>query len=196
MRRGSRLGLLVGLLVWAGTAEAGAWRAYVSLGAGMALDHLSDWDARGAAINGYFGIEAPVGLSLGLYGEAAETWGRKLEEIQQNPTGRVQLDYRQYGLEVRLRLLRDRLFSPWVAVRLARSRSQPLTPDEFGELVRREFKATSGAVRFGIDWWLGEQWGATAATSWQWCDVKYETQQLQECARPINTILVGPTVRF
>jgi hypothetical protein len=192
----SKLGALVGLLLYAGAAHAGDWRGYLSLGAGMALDHMSDWDAKGAAINVYFGVEAPIGLSVGLYGEAAETWGQKFDELQNPSAERVQLDYRQYGVEIRMRVLRDRMFSPWLAVRLARSESHPQTPDEFGQLVRQEFQALGGAVRFGIDMWLGEHWGATAATSWQWCDVRYETEAVKQCAKPINTILVGPTLRF
>lgn len=187
---------MAGLLLWAGTAQAEGWRGYLSLGAGMALDHLSNWDVKGAAVNAYFGVEAPVGLSLGVYVEGAETWGKKLEDLERDPNGRVQLDYQQIGMEIRLRMLRDRMFTPWLSVRLARSESRPLTPDEFGELVRQEFQNMSAAVRFGIDWWLGEHWGATAATSWQWCDVRYEEEAARQCAKPINTILVGPTLRF
>jgi len=186
----------VGLLLCAGTAHADGWRGYMSMGAGMALDHMSEWNAKGAAVNMYFGVEAPIGLSLGVYGEAAETWGQKFDDLQNQDSTRVQLDYQQYGLEVRFRVLRDRMFSPWLALRLASSKSQPRTPDELGQLVRQEFQAVGGAVRFGIDMWLGEHVGATAATSWQWCDVRYETEAARQCAKPINTILVGPTVRF
>lgn len=192
----SKLGALVGLLLSASAAHASDWRGYMSMGAGMALDHMSEWDAKGAAVNMYFGVEAPMGLSVGLYGEAAETWGQKFDELQNQNSNRVQLDYQQYGLEVRFRVLRDRMFSPWLALRVARSKSTPQTPDEFGQLVRQEFSAVGGAVRFGVDMWLGEHVGATAATSWQWCDVRYETEAARQCAKPINTILVGPTVRF
>jgi hypothetical protein len=198
MRHGSKLGALAGLLLFTGAAQAqdGQWRGYLSLGAGMALDHLSEWNARGAAINVYFGVEAPMGLSLGLYGEAAETWGDKIQEIQDQPS-RVQLDYRQYGLEVRFRGFRDKSVSPWVSLRLARSSSTPVTPDEFGQLVRQEFQAMSAAIRFGFDAWFDEHWGITTATSWQWCDVRVETQaDVRECAKPINSILIGPTLRF
>ena len=186
----------MGLLLYASTAHADQWRGYMSMGAGMALDHMSDWDAKGAAVNMYFGVEAPMGLSVGVYGEAAETWGQKFNELQSQNSTRVQLDYQQYGLEVRFRVLRERMFSPWVAVRLAHSKSQPQTPDELGKMVRQEFQAVGGAVRFGIDMWVGEHVGATAATSWQWCDVRYEAESARQCAKPINTILVGPTVRF
>ncbi len=186
---------MAGLLLWAGSAQAGEWRGYLSLGAGMALDRLSEWNAKGAAINAYFGVEMPIGLSLGIYGEAAETWGQKFEDIQHD-SSRVQLDYRQYGMEVRFRGFRDRMISPWLAVRLARSASKPQTPNEFGQLVRQEFQAMSAAVRGGFDVWLGMNWGLTAATSWQWCDVRYEKEAVRECTRPINSILVGPTLRF
>jgi hypothetical protein len=195
MRRGLKLWALAGLLLWAGGAQAGEWRGYLSLGAGLTLDRLSEWDAKGAAINAYFGVEAPMGLSVGVYGEAVETWGQKFQDVQQN-SGRVQLDYRQYGLEIRFRGFRERMISPWVAVRLAQSSSRPQTPDELGQLVRQEFQAMSAAVRFGLDWWLGMNWGITGATSWQWCDVRYEKDAVRECAKPLNTIMVGPTVRF
>jgi hypothetical protein len=195
MRRLPELGVAVGLLLWAGEAQAGEWRGYLSLGAGMALDRYSEWDAKGAAINVYFGVEAPVGLSVGVYAEAAETWGQKFEDFQEQ-SGRVQLDYRQYGVEVRFRGFRERMISPWVSLRLARSRSTPQTPDELGQLVRQEFQAVSGAVRFGLDWWLGMNWGITGATSWQWCDVRYEKEAARQCAKPINTLLLGPTIRF
>jgi hypothetical protein len=196
MQSVSRLVALVGLLLYAGAAHAEGWRGYLSLGAGMALDHLSEWDAKGAAVNVYFGLEAPMGLSMGIYGEAAETWGQKFNEAQNPSSNRVQLDYRQYGLEVRMRVLRDRMFSPWLALRLASSQSRPQTPNEVGQLVRQEFLAIGAAVRLGVDMWLGEHVGATAATSWQWCDVRYETEAARQCAKPINTILVGPTLRF
>jgi len=185
---------VVGLLL-GGAARAGEWRGYLSLGAGLALDRYSEWSAKGAAINVYCGVEAPIGLSLGLYGEAAETWGQKFEDLQEG-TARVQLDYQQYGLEARFRGFRDRMISPWVALRLARSTSRPRTPDEVGQLVRREFQDVSGAVRFGFDWWMGMNWGITGATSWQWCDVRLEKEAVQECAKPINAILVGITTRF
>lgn len=195
MRRGFELGVVVGLLLGAGVAQAGEWRGYLSLGAGVALDRYSEWDAKGAAINAYFGIEAPAGLSLGVYGEAAETWGQKFADMNQG-YGRVQLDYRQYGLEVRYRGFRNRMISPWLSVRLARSRSRPQTPDELGRLVRQEFQDMSAAVRFGLDWWLGMNWGLTGASSWQWCDVRYERSAVRECAKPLNTLLLGPTIRF
>lgn len=186
---------MAGLWLWARPAQAGEWRGYLSLGAGMALDRLSEWNAKGAAINAYFGVEIPIGLSLGVYGEAAETWGQKFEDLQQN-SHRVQLDYKQYGLEVRFRGFRERMISPWFAVRLARSTSKPQTPDDVGQAVRQEFQAMSAAVRGGFDVWLGMNWGVTAATSWQWCDVRYEKEAVRECTRPLNSFLVGPTLRF
>lgn len=196
MRRSREFGTFIAVLLWAAVAQAGEWRGYLGLSAGMALDRYSEWDAKGAAINVYFGVEAPIGLSVGVYGEAAETWGQKFEDLQQSSSSRVQLDYRQYGLEVRFRGFRERMISPWVSLRLARSTSTPKTPDEFGQLVRQEFQSLGGAVRFGLDWWLGMNWGITGATSWQWCDVRYEKESVRECAKPINTILLGPTVRF
>ncbi|ADO68609.1 hypothetical protein [Stigmatella aurantiaca] len=196
MRRVSRLGALAGVLLFTGTAEAGGWRGYLSLGAGVALDHLSEWNVKGAAVNAYLGVEAPVGLSLGVYVEGAETWGAAVENLREDSSHHVQLDYKQIGMEVRFRVLRDRMFSPWLSLRLARSDSRPLTPDEFGQLIRQEFANLSAAVRFGLDWWLGDHLGVTAATSWQWCDVRYEQAADKRCAKPINNILLGPTLRF
>lgn len=184
------------MLLWAGAAQAGEWQGYLSLGAGMALDRLSEWNAKGAAINMYFGVEAPVGLSLGVYGEAAKTWGQEFQDLQQNTSSRVHLDYQQYGLEARFRGFRDRMISPWISVRLARSNSKPQTPNELGQLVRQEFQSMSAAVRGGFDVWMGDHWGITGATSWQWCDVRYEQAAVRQCAKPINSILVGPTLRF
>ena len=125
MRRLTELGVVVGVILWAGVAQAGEWRGYLGLSAGMALDRYSEWDAKGAAINVYFGIEAPIGLSVGVYGEAAETWGQKFEDLQENASSRVQLDYQQYGLEIRFRGFRDRMISPWASIRLAQSHSRP-----------------------------------------------------------------------
>ncbi|MFL5347624.1 MAG: hypothetical protein ACJ8AT_22790 [Hyalangium sp.] len=197
MRRVSRRWALAGMLLWAGAAQADdEWRGYLSLGAGMALDRLSEWNAKGAAINMYFGVETPMGLSLGIYGEAAKTWGQEFQDLQQHSSDRVHLDYQQYGLEARFRGFRDRMISPWIAVRLARSASQPQTPNELGQLVRQEFQSMSVAVRGGFDVWLGENWGVTGASSWQWCDVRYEQSAVRQCAKPINSILVGPTLRF
>ncbi len=189
-------------LLWAGGAEAGNWRSYLSLGAGVALDHLSEWDARGAAVQGYLGVETPVGLSLGVVAEGAETWGR---EVADNPSEeavrRVELDYRSLGLEVRMRFFRDRMISPWLGARIAISRSMPITPDEAGRLVRQSFENTSTALRFGLDWWMGEHWAVTGSTSWQFCDVRSGGEELGfnvgvQCTRPIQTILLGPTLRF
>ena len=198
-------GVLVAALLWAGVAEAGGWRTYLNLGAGVALDHLSEWNAQGAALQGYLGVETPVGLSLGVVAEGAETWGRQAGELVQNPSEdalrRVELDYRSLGLELRMRFFRDRMISPWLGARIAISRSMPLTPDEAGNLVRQSFENTSPALRFGLDWWMGEHWAVTGSTSWQFCDVRSGGEELGfdvgvQCTRPIQTILLGPTLRF
>jgi hypothetical protein len=189
-------------LLWAGGAEAGNWRSYLGLGAGVALDHLSEWNARGATLQGYLGVETPVGLSLGVVAEGAETWGRQLvEDPSEESVRRVQLDYRSLGMEVRMRFFRDRLFSPWLGARIAISRSKPLTPDEAGRLVRQSFENTSTALRAGLDWWMGEHLALTGSTSMQWCDVRAGGEELGfpvgvKCTRPIQTILLGPTLRF
>lgn len=201
----SKSGVLAAALLWAGVAEAGGWRTYLSLGAGVALDHLSEWNAKGAALQGYLGVETPVGLSLGVIAEGAETWGQQAGELAQNPSEdalrRVELDYRSLGLEVRMRFFRDRMISPWLGARIAISRSMPLTPDEAGRMVRQSFENTSTAFRFGLDMWMGEHWAVTGSTSWQFCDVRSGGEELGfdvgvQCTRPIQTILLGPTLRF
>ncbi|XXF77684.1 hypothetical protein P2318_32235 [Myxococcaceae bacterium GXIMD 01537] len=205
MRSTARHGVLAAALLWTGVAEAGSWRTYLHLGAGVALDHLSDWDARGAALQGYLGVETPVGLSLGVVAEGAETWGRQLGDFIQDPSEdaarRVELDYRSMGLELRMRFFRDRMISPWLGARIAISRSTPLTPDEAGNLVRQSFENTSTALRFGLDWWMGEHFAVTGSTSWQWCDVRSGGEEIAaglsvSCTRPLQTILLGPTLRF
>jgi hypothetical protein len=201
----SKSAVLAAALLYAGSAHAGSWRTYLSLGAGVALDHLSEWKAKGAALQAYLGVETPVGLSLGVVGEGAETWGRQLGEVVQGPSEdsakRVQLDYRSLGVEVRMRFFREQVVSPWVGARIAISRSSPLTPDEAGHLVRQSFENTSSAVRFGLDWWVADHVAVTGSTSWQWCDVRSGGEELGfnvgvQCTRPIQTILLGPTVRF
>lgn len=201
----SKSGVLAAALLWAGVAEAGGWRTYLNLGAGVALDHLSEWNAKGAALQGYLGVETPVGLSLGVVAEGAETWGRQAGELVQNPSEdaarRVELDYRSLGLELRMRFFRDKMFSPWLGARIAISRSMPLTPDEAGRMVRQSFENTSTALRFGLDWWMGDHWAVTGSTSWQFCDVRSGGEELGfdvgvQCTRPIQTILLGPTLRF
>lgn len=205
MRSNSRCGVLAAALLWAGAAHAGDWKTYLSLGAGVALDHLSEWNARGAALQGYLGVETPVGLSLGVVAEGAEIWGQQLLEAAEQPgeesLRRVELDYRSLGLELRMRFFRTRMISPWLGARIAISRSMPLTPDEAGQLVRQSFENTSTALRFGLDWWMGEHWAVTGSTSLQWCDVRSGGEELGfptrvQCTQPIQTILLGPTVRF
>ena len=72
---------------------------------------------------------------------------KKFEDIQQG-SAQVQLDYQQYGLELRFRGFRDRMISPWVGLRLARSTSRPQTPDELGQLVRQEFGGEACLIGF------------------------------------------------
>lgn len=204
MRSLWKSGVLAAALLWAGAANAEGWRTYLSLGAGVALDHLSEWNAKGAALQGYMGVETPVGLSVGVVAEGVETWGNQLLDGIQNPSGealrRVELDYRSLGLELRMRFFRERMISPWVGARIAISRSSPLTPDQEGQLVRQSFENTSTALRFGLDWWMGEHVAITGSTSWQFCDVRTGGEELGfdmvQCTQPIQTILLGPTLRF
>lgn len=141
----------------------------------------------------YLGVETPFGLSLGVVGEGAETWGARIQGQQ------LQLDYRSLGLELRLRFLRDGGVNPWVGVRVAHSRSTPLVLDDLGSLRRMLHDGLSTALRVGMDAWLGEHLGITASTAWQWCDVRVDssaTPSQDECAKPLHSILLGPTLRF
>ncbi|HEX5750254.1 MAG TPA: hypothetical protein VFZ09_28745 [Archangium sp.] len=192
MRHVASLGGLV-LALWAGTSAAGPWRGYASASTGFVLDHTSGIRAMGGALQLYVGVETPFGLSLGLVGEGAETWGATINGQQ------LQLDYQSVGLEMRLRFLRDGGVNPWVGLRVAQSRSTPLTLDDLGSPRRMLHAGLSTAVRLGLDTWLGEHLGITASTAWQWCDVRVDSTAsptLDACAKPLHSILLGPTLRF
>ncbi len=191
MRHVASLGVL-GVALWAGTASAGEWRLYGSATTGFVLDHLTGVRAKGGAVQAYVGVEAPMGLSLGVVGEGAETWGARIDGQQ------LELDYRSVGLELRLRFLRDQPVSPWLGLRLAQSWSSPLVLDDLGQTRRMVEDGLSSALRVGMDTWLGDNWGITLSTSWQWCDVRVERleQAPVECAKPLHTIMGGPTLRF
>lgn len=192
MRSVASLGSLV-VALWAGVSSAGEWRAYGSASTGFVLDHTSGIRAKGGAIQAYVGVEAPFGLSLGVVGEGAETWGARIQGQQ------LQLDYRSLGLELRLRFLRDGGVNPWVGLRVAQSRSTPLTLDDLGTPKRMLHDGLSTALRIGLDTWLGEHLGITASTAWQWCDVRVDASTSptsDECAKPLHSILLGPTLRF
>ncbi|HYO53897.1 hypothetical protein [Archangium sp.] len=179
--------------LWTGTSAAGAWRGYAAASTGLILDHASGIRAKGGALQAYLGVETPFGLSLGVVGEGAETWGARIQGQQ------LQLDYRSLGLELRLRFLRDGGVNPWVGVRVAHSRSTPLVLDDLGSLRRMLHDGLSTALRVGMDAWLGEHLGITASTAWQWCDVRVDssaTPSQDECAKPLHSILLGPTLRF
>src|SRR5688572_13328951 len=104
--------LLTGLAVlWAGVAAAEPWRVYLALQTGLVLDHVTGVRAKGGALQAYAAVEAPMGISLGVVAEGAETWGSKL--LGQEP---LELDYRSLGGEVRLRFLRDWHVNPWAGL--------------------------------------------------------------------------------
>jgi hypothetical protein len=192
MRRAASLGILV-VTLWSGMARAGGWQGYASASTGFVIDHLTGVRAKGGAVQGYLGVESPFGLSLGILGEGAETWGARIQGT------RLELDYRSVGMELRLRLFRERPVSPWVGMRVARSWSSPLTLDDMGQLRRMMNDGFSTALRFGMDTWLGDHLGITVSTAWQWCDVRVDGSSPQvggECTRPLHTIMAGPTLRF
>jgi hypothetical protein len=193
MRHVASLGSLVVGLLWAGTSAAGEWRGYASASTGFVIDHVSGVRAKGGALQAYLGVEAPFGLSLGVVGEGVETWGANIQGQQ------LQLDYRSLGLEMRLRFLRDGGVNPWVGLRVAQSRSTPLTLDDFGAPRRMLHNGLSTAVRLGMDTWLNKYLGISVSTAWQWCDVRVDgstAPQTGECAKPLHSILGGPTLRF
>jgi hypothetical protein len=190
MRHIATLGSLV-VALWAGSSAAAGWRAYGSASTGFVIDHLTGVKARGGALQLYVGVESPFGLSLGLVGEGAETWGETIEGQQ------LELDYQSLGLEMRLRFLRDGGVNPWMGVRVSQSRSTPLTLDDFGSPRRMLNSGLSAALRLGLDTWLNENVGITVSTAWQWCDVRVDTANpVSACARPLHSIMGGPVVRF
>lgn len=181
--------------LWAGSSSAAAgWRLYGSASTGFVIDHLTNVKARGGALQLYAGVESPFGLSLGLVGEGAETWGVDIEGQK------LELDYQSLGLEMRLRFLRDGGVNPWVGLRVSQSRSTPLTWDDFGSIRRMLNSGLSAAMRIGMDTWLNEYVGISVSTAWQWCDVRVDaadpTFGQSACARPLHSIMGGPVVRF
>jgi hypothetical protein len=192
MGRAARLGSLV-VVLWAGSSAAGPWRGYASASTGIILDHTSGVRAKGTGLQLYVGAETPFGLSLGLVGEGVETWGARIQDQQ------LQLNYVSLGVELRLRFLRDGGVNPWVGLRVAQSHSTPLTLNEQGAPERMLHDGLSTAIRIGVDTWLGEHLGLSASTAWQWCDVRVDSSASSSadmCAKPLHSILLGPTVRF
>jgi hypothetical protein len=189
---------LVGVLGLGTEAVAEGWHGYASLGAGITLDHLSDFRARGPALHGYLGVESPPGLSLGLLAEVSETWGRQEFPVAADPTRleRPQLDYKAVGIEARLRFFRDKPLNPWVGARLSKSWSSTFTPDDVGNLFRERIDTTSMAFRVGIDGWFSSRWGLSVATAFQFCDVKFTEEAIRECAEPLHSVIAGPVLRF
>ena len=109
MRELSKCVALAGVLCVGTEAVAEGWHGYASLGAGITLDHLSDFHAKGPALHGYLGVESPPGLSIGLLAEVSETWGQQFP-VAADPSRfeRAQLDYKAVGIEARLRFFRDK----------------------------------------------------------------------------------------
>jgi len=186
------------VMLWAGSSAAGPWRGYAAATTGALLDHTSGLRAKGGALQAYLGVETPFGLSLGLVGEGAQTWGGNYQGQK------TELDYLSLGMELRLRFMREGGVNPWVGLRVAQSRSTPLTfPRSFDDLeaVPRRMLHTglSTALRLGVDAWLGEHLGITASTAWQWCDVRVDDSTVEaseSCAKPLHSLLIGPTLRF
>ncbi|WP_426735057.1 hypothetical protein [Myxococcus faecalis] len=197
MKKMSKWVALVGVLGVGTQAVADGWHGYASLGAGITLDHLSDLRAKGPALHGYLGVESPPGLSIGLLAEASETWGNELRDAaRQDRLERTQLDYKAVGIEARLRFFRDKPINPWVGARLSKSWGSTFAPDEFGTFLRKNVDTTSMAFRVGVDGWFSSRWGISAATAFQFCDVKLTRESVNECAKLLQSVIVGPVVRF
>lgn len=197
MKKVSKWVAVVGVLGVGTQAVAEGWNGYASLGAGISLDHLSDFRAKGPALHAYLGVESPPGLSLGLLAEVSETWGTELRDAaRENRLERTQLDYKAVGIEARLRFFRDKPITPWVGARLSKSWGSTFTPDEFGNFLRENVDTTSMAFRVGVDAWFSQRWGVSAATAFQFCDVKLMRDSVDECAKLIQSVIVGPVVRF
>lgn len=180
------------MMLWTSSSHAGPWRGYASASTGVVLDHTSGVRAKGGGLQAYVGVETPFGLSLGVVGEGVETWGARIQDQQ------LQLNYVSLGVEMRLRFLRDGGVNPWIGVRVAQSHSTPLTLNEQGIPQRMLHDGLSTAIRIGVDTWLGEHLGLSASTAWQWCDVRVDgaAGSADMCAKPLHSILLGPTVRF
>ncbi|RKG85262.1 hypothetical protein [Corallococcus terminator] len=190
--------LALAAVLGAGPAGAQGWHAYASLGAGVTLDHFSDWRAKGPTLQAWLGVETPPGLSLGAVFETTQTWGQQFAQAQ-NPSqmSRVQLDYTAVGIEARLRFLGDKPVTPWLGARLAKSWAKPFTPNSLGELRREDFDVTSMAFRVGLDGWFGDHWGISIATALQFCDLKFtKDADNSTCAKPLQSITAGPVLRF
>ncbi|RKH23038.1 hypothetical protein, partial [Corallococcus sp. CA031C] len=181
-----------------GPAGAEGWHGYASLGAGVTLDHFSDWRAKGPTLQAWLGIETPPGLSLGAVFETTQTWGQQFAQARDpSQMSRVQLDYTAVGIEARLRFLGDKPVTPWLGARLAKSWAKPFTPNSLGELRREDFDVTSMAFRVGLDGWFGDHWGLSIATALQFCDLKFtKDADTSTCAKPLQSITAGPVLRF
>ncbi|MCP3139976.1 porin family protein [Pyxidicoccus xibeiensis] len=198
MRTLSKWVALAGVLGLGTEAAAEGWQGYASLGAGITLDHLSDFRSMGPALHGYLGVESPPGLSLGLLAEVSETWGKQQFPTAADPNRleKPQLDYKAVGIEARLRFFRDKPINPWVGARLSKSWSSTFTPNEVGNLFREKIDTTSMAFRVGVDGWLSSRWGVSVSTAFQFCDVKFTTDVIKECAEPLHSVIAGPVIRF
>lgn len=197
MRMLSKWAVLAGVLGVGTEAVAEGWNGYASLGAGITLDHMSDFHAKGPALHGYLGVESPPGLSLGLLAEVSETWGQQFP-VSGDPSRleRTQLDYKAVGIEARLRFFRDKPINPWVGARLSKSWSSTFVPDDAGNLLREKIDTTGMAFRVGVDGWFNQYWGLSVATAFQFCDVKFTDESIRECADPLHSVIAGPVLRF
>lgn len=198
MRELSKWVALVGVLGVGTEAVAEGWHGYASLGAGVTLDHMSDFKSKGPALHGYLGVESPPGLSLGLLAEVSETWSDQVFPVAEDPSQleEVQLDYKAVGIEARLRFFQGKPVTPWVGVRISKSWSSTFTPDDFGNLFREKVDTTSMAFRLGVDGWLSDMWGVSLATAFQFCDVKFTRDVFKECGDPLHSVILGPVARF
>ncbi|WP_163785294.1 hypothetical protein [Myxococcus vastator] len=197
MRKQSMWVAVVGVLSVGTDAVAAGWNGYASLGAGITLDHLSDFRTRGPALHGYLGLETPPGLSVGLLAEISETWGQQFPDaMRSGQLERAQLDYRAVGIEARLRFFQDKPITPWVGARLSKSWGSTFTPDDVGTWLRTNIDTTSMAFRVGVDGWFSDTWGVSVSTGFQFCDVKLTSSALNQCAKLMQSVIAGPVLRI
>ncbi|QDF00630.1 hypothetical protein [Myxococcus xanthus] len=197
MRKQSMWVAVVGVLCVGTDAVAAGWNGYASLGAGITLDHLSNFRTKGPALHGYLGLETPPGLSVGLLAEISETWGQQFPDaMRPGRLERSQLDYRAVGIEARLRFFQDKPITPWVGARLSKSWGSTFTPDDVGTWLRQNIDTTSMAFRVGVDGWFSDRWGVSVSTGFQFCDVKLTSNALNQCAKLMQSVIAGPVLRI
>jgi opacity protein-like surface antigen len=199
IRSGTKLlAVAVAVLGTNPASAAEGWHGYASLGAGVAMNPSGLMESTGPSLQLYLGVETPIGLTLGATLEGLTAWGGKEPTVNGGLGRRTELSSRAVGLEARMRFNRDARISPWLGARVGYGFSESLAPGFQGSTQwnAHSSEGLSYALRFGLDWRLGEQWSLSTSGSAQWCDVRYFADYTEECAGPLYGFLVGPSFRF